>query len=320
MSDNRIIELDSLRGIAALAVVFYHYTSRFDAKFESTIITDRISFPYGHYGVELFFIISGFVIFMTVKNDMKPQTFLKKRAARLFPVFWLSMLFTTLMVTILDIDALKVNFQEFIINSSMIPSAFNVKSVDGVYWTLKIEWFFYFSILFLLILRWLDKITYISLFLTALLVVISIIYKVHPYFYYTLLFISGVNFYHIWKNQARILNHVMILSLILVSVISGKLELIIVSCLLVVTMYLLVNNKLKFLKIKPLLFFGKISYVLYLIHQNFGHSLQIRLIEQGYDNLIILILLPFSLSVFFSWLITYYFEIPVARKLRYFLS
>jgi peptidoglycan/LPS O-acetylase OafA/YrhL len=93
MSGNRIIELDSLRGIAALAVVFYHYTSRFDAKFESTIITDRISFPYGHYGVELFFIISGFVIFMTVKNDMKPQMFLKKRAVRLFPVFWISMFF-----------------------------------------------------------------------------------------------------------------------------------------------------------------------------------------------------------------------------------
>jgi peptidoglycan/LPS O-acetylase OafA/YrhL len=213
-----------------------------------------------------------------------------------------------------------VNFQEFIINLSMIPSAFNVKSVDGVYWTLKIEWFFYFSILFLLILRRLDKINYISLFLIVSIVVISVLYKVHPYFYYTLLFISGVNFYHIWKNQARILNHVMILSLILVSVISGKLELIIVSCLLVVTMYLLVNNKLKFLKIKPLLFFGKISYVLYLIHQNFGHSLQIRLIEHGYDNLIILILLPFSLSVFFSWLITYYFEIPVARKLRKYLA
>jgi peptidoglycan/LPS O-acetylase OafA/YrhL len=320
MSDNRIIELDSLRGIAALAVVFYHYTTRFDAKFQTTVITDRISFPYGHYGVELFFIISGFVIFMTVKNEMKPQIFLKKRAARLFPVFWLSMLFTTLMVTILEMDALKVNFQEFIINLSMLPSAFNVKSVDGVYWTLKIEWFFYFTILFLLILRRLDKINYISLFLIVSIVVISVFYKVHPYFYYTLLFISGVNFYHIWKNQARIINHVMILSLILVSVISGKLELIIVSCLLVVTMYLLVNNKLKFLKIKPLLFFGKISYVLYLIHQNFGHSLQIRFIEQGYNNLVILILLPFSLSVFFSWLITYYFEIPVARKLRKYLA
>jgi peptidoglycan/LPS O-acetylase OafA/YrhL len=87
MSDNRIIELDSLRGIAALAVVFYHYTTRFDAKFQTTVITDRISFPYGHYGVELFFIISGFVIFMSVKNDMKPQTFLKKEQQDFFQYF-----------------------------------------------------------------------------------------------------------------------------------------------------------------------------------------------------------------------------------------
>ena len=202
----------------------------------------------------------------------------------------------------------------------MIPSVFNVKAVDGVYWTLKIEWFFYFSILFLLILRLLDKITYVSFFLTASIVVISLLYKVHPYFYYALLFISGVNFYQIWKNQDSIINHVVILSLVLVSFISDKLELIILSCLLVVTMYLLVYNKLTFLNIKPLLFLGKISYVLYLIHQNFGHSLQIRLIEQGYRNLFILILLPFSLSVFFSWLITCYFEIPVARKLSKYLS
>jgi peptidoglycan/LPS O-acetylase OafA/YrhL len=54
MSKERIIEIDSLRGLAAIAVVFYHYTTRFDTKFSLKIITERFGFPYGHYGVELF--------------------------------------------------------------------------------------------------------------------------------------------------------------------------------------------------------------------------------------------------------------------------
>lgn len=320
MSGKRLIELDSLRGIAALAVVFYHYTSRFGEKFHSSVITNKISFTYGHFGVELFFIISGFVIFMTVNQNMKPLSFISKRVIRLFPVFWISMLFTTLMVMLFDIDELKVNSYEFIVNIFMIPSLFDIKAVDGVYWTLKVEWFFYFSIFFLLLIKKLDKISSISLFLVILIIILTIFYKLHPYFYYALLFICGINFHLIWKKDEKVINHLMVFSLLIVSAISKNLELFTVSIILIGTMYLLVYDKLKFLEQSSLVFFGRISYALYLIHQNFGHSLQIRLIEFGFESIFVLILLPFVLSILFSWLITYYFEVPLARKLRNYLS
>jgi peptidoglycan/LPS O-acetylase OafA/YrhL len=198
----------------------------------------------------------------------------------------------------------------------MIPSAFNVKQVDGVYWTLKIEWFFYLSILLLLFLKKIDKIINIIIFLIVIIFIISIVYKAHPYFQYSMLFICGINFFLIWKNQAKIINHLIIFSTILLAGISGKLEYFVVSCILISIMYLLVNNKLLFLNFKPFIFFGKISYAFYLIHQNFGHSIQIRLLEHGVVNIFVLILLPFSLSVFISYFITYFFEKPVARILK----
>ena len=56
IQSNRFQELDALRGIAALMVVFFHFTiGRPEAK---------LGFKLGTTGVDLFFIISGFVIFI----------------------------------------------------------------------------------------------------------------------------------------------------------------------------------------------------------------------------------------------------------------
>src|SRR5690349_15385603 len=62
---SRITGLDALRGLAALSVVLFHYTTRYDALFghRSELL---VSVPWGHYGVQIFFGISGFVIFMTL--------------------------------------------------------------------------------------------------------------------------------------------------------------------------------------------------------------------------------------------------------------
>ena len=89
-----IYELDGLRGVAALAVVFYHYTTRFSIKFNSDIISNVINFKYGHYGVQLFFVISGFVIFMSIEKVKSPFEFLYKRFVRLYPTFWMSLFLT----------------------------------------------------------------------------------------------------------------------------------------------------------------------------------------------------------------------------------
>ncbi len=61
----RLAELDALRGIAALAVVVFHYTVKAPEILPRVVTVDH-GFALGNYGVQLFFAISGFVIFMTV--------------------------------------------------------------------------------------------------------------------------------------------------------------------------------------------------------------------------------------------------------------
>ena len=72
--NRRLVEVDALRGLAALAVVLFHYTTRFTELFAPNP-PPTFSFPDGHYGVNLFFIISGFVIFMTLEKTVKADGF-----------------------------------------------------------------------------------------------------------------------------------------------------------------------------------------------------------------------------------------------------
>src|SRR5690348_5033730 len=65
----RIDGLDALRGVAALAVVVYHFTNSVRrSRLPSGGGDVWFSFPTGAYGVHLFFLISGFVIFLTVRR------------------------------------------------------------------------------------------------------------------------------------------------------------------------------------------------------------------------------------------------------------
>ena len=78
----RLTELDSLRGIAAMAVVLFHYTTRFTELYGHTA-PPVFSVPLGHLGVNLFFMISGFVIFMTLERTLTSRDFIISRFSRL---------------------------------------------------------------------------------------------------------------------------------------------------------------------------------------------------------------------------------------------
>ena len=86
---SRMVELDALRGIAAVAVLGYHFTTRYQEQIGHVggMPVDLLA---GKYGVYLFFLISGFVIFMTLERTRTAADFVVSRFSRLFPAYWVS--------------------------------------------------------------------------------------------------------------------------------------------------------------------------------------------------------------------------------------
>ena len=90
MSKTRVNEIDLLRFFAALAVAFYHYAFRGYAANNLSIMPYPLLEPiakYGFLGVELFFMISGFVILMTAASGSL-KGFIVSRIVRLYPAVW----------------------------------------------------------------------------------------------------------------------------------------------------------------------------------------------------------------------------------------
>jgi peptidoglycan/LPS O-acetylase OafA/YrhL len=90
----RLLELDALRGIAAIAVVCFHLGLSYQEE------SHKI-FNLGVTGVDLFFIISGFVILMTLEKTKNWQDFIISRASRLYPVYWVCVSLTAALMFLL---------------------------------------------------------------------------------------------------------------------------------------------------------------------------------------------------------------------------
>ncbi|MCK0195794.1 acyltransferase [Ancylobacter sp. 6x-1] len=87
MTQHRYIALDGLRGIAALMVMIYHFSSR-GRLFAEGFVTP---FDSAYLAVDLFFVLSGFVIYHSyaraLSTDLGVREYLLKRAIRLYPLF-----------------------------------------------------------------------------------------------------------------------------------------------------------------------------------------------------------------------------------------
>lgn len=121
----RIRALDGLRGLAALGVVAYHYL-------------DTPAY-YGLLGVELFFVISGLVILMTLERVRSLSQFAIGRACRLYPAYWLSVAAAGLFLWATG----RTAGQTVLINSTMLQAFLYVPNLISPYWTLAYELVFY---------------------------------------------------------------------------------------------------------------------------------------------------------------------------------
>jgi peptidoglycan/LPS O-acetylase OafA/YrhL len=97
---------------------------------------------YGWIGVEIFFVISGFVICMSCWGRT-PRQFFISRVIRLYPAYWFGIVFTTLFVVAMPGVWQRLKVRDILLNLTMLQSGSGVDSVDGVYWTLWSELRFY---------------------------------------------------------------------------------------------------------------------------------------------------------------------------------
>lgn len=83
--------IQAARGLAALAVVFYHAARLFEQK--AGLVLFGGAGEYGYLGVPFFFVLSGFIIghahFADLGRPERLRRFLRKRCFRVYPIYWL---------------------------------------------------------------------------------------------------------------------------------------------------------------------------------------------------------------------------------------
>jgi peptidoglycan/LPS O-acetylase OafA/YrhL len=154
----RLYLVDGIRLLAALLVVMHHFAGTKRANQPGNAIWDRPVqdimptvfrvASFGWIGVEIFFVISGFVICMSCWGRT-PRQFFVSRVIRLYPAYWFAVLFTTGVVTALPGVWERLPARDVLLNLTMLQTGSRVPHVDAVYWTLWSELRFY--LLFLVV-------------------------------------------------------------------------------------------------------------------------------------------------------------------------
>jgi exopolysaccharide production protein ExoZ len=258
MSNDKIVSIQYLRGLAALGVVFCHYGSDLSSIFN-----------FGQTGVFVFFLISGFIIvYSLIQSNYKPTqffTFLLKRAIRIDPAYYVTILLTIALFKILSYipsfngSAIAFIPRQFIAHILYIVPFTKYPFYNHVFWTLCVEFQFYLliGILYFLSNNAPYKSTFLIIFSLSSLIHFSNSY--YLVFNYAAIFSLGISLVTLYKNSSW--KNIM-LPLLFLILIALKFGMAIFILLLLSSFAIFYFN----LIIKPLSFLGDISYSLYLIH------------------------------------------------------
>lgn len=147
----RLLPLEGMRGFAALLVFFVHFEALFKRHINTNSILDpafQIAGSFGHTGVDLFFVLSGYLIYQIVFKQPGFIRYLQRRIQRLYPVFLAVMLiYVGLSLVFPEYSripaALPAAVSYLGANLLMLPGITPIVPLITVAWSLSYEWFFY---------------------------------------------------------------------------------------------------------------------------------------------------------------------------------
>jgi len=357
-STSRVSAVDGLRCIAVLGVIFYHYLYRFSYPHFEVSYTPYIFAPsimeYGFFGVQLFFVISGFVISQTLEKSQTFSVFMIKRFVRLWPSLVLCSIITFLSVKVFDPDQHFPIFHsktimDFVPGLTFTPASIwnwllnqnNIEYIDTAYWSLFVEMLFYFfgGIIFFIKPRaFLNNWLLINLVLTVIRIIsspklqflfpesindafgwmYSLYLKLHVS--YWVYFSLGIFFNTLYKKERPTLTSFIIMALLVILelyFLKGALSFIFLGIIALFVILVYRENWLAFLKLKIIVWIGLISYPLYLLHQNVGLILINQIVQ--FIDVRFLKILPFFVTlimILLSSIIYNYYERPVIQLLK----
>jgi peptidoglycan/LPS O-acetylase OafA/YrhL len=292
-NNNHLFEIDLLRVIGAVSVVLYHYTFRNsinDGSRSPMFPIIEIVTRYGYLGVNLFFMISGFVILFSALKKT-PLDFVLSRMDRLYPAYWVSVSLTSAIVLLFSGSIISI--YQYLMNLTMINDHLNIPSIDGIYWTLHVELKFYFLIFLLILMKQINKYhIWIPIWLG-----LAVIYETlgRPFIigkiiipYYSSYLLSGILFYIIYMSglnweRLSMLAVSYILSVytsigqaggfIYAATIVDKILAPLLVTVIYIVFFVIATRRVAIKRSAFLTIVGGMTYPLYLLHTRIGHTI-----------------------------------------------
>lgn len=331
----RILELDALRAIAAINLLLFHYTLVFPNKygFHTPL---GFELPYGKYGVQLFFMLSGFVNAMTLLKKRDPREFLASRFIRILPSYWLLLVINAILFSSFAMYGVQVTAESALANMTVMPNLFGFECWEPVTWTLQVEMLFYGTLMFLfmggalanaprtclmllgisaggifLVDQWTLLYPGSTLATTATFVSELMILRYLP------LFVIGILLHQIWSGLGDLRRCALgiVTAAFIFHWIDNHDHNPVVTVLLFGLLAMSAWRKLPILRFKPFMFISATSYSLYLFHNNLG-CLLIRYVHDAGLSPLASITLAFAFSIAVGAVVTYWYERPISAFLR----
>ena len=335
-STNRVVELDALRAMAAVNLMLFHFTHVYQVKYGFTTPLG-FEWPFGKYGVQLFFMLSGFVNAMTLCRKQECDEFVTSRLIRIIPMFGLVVALNVFLLTLIPLSTQNgFSFGQVLANLTLMPNLFGFDCLEPVTWTLQIEVLFY-GILVALFLSGALRKPFRPLMLYMLLSLVGgiLVKNLTPpaansvagqllvfshsalLLEYMPLFAIGILLHDLKSNPAnRWLNSFGIMvSIAVFHAIDDHGHNPLATGILLGLLSLAAYGKLPMLRWKMFLYLSGISYSLYLLHNNLGCVVMYYLNPVGVPPTVSLFLIiVFSLAL--ASAATYWVERPATKRLR----